>query len=89
MPLLDHLNSVEEDIKWTTEEEVATVVPVEEEQEVGVRTERALAFLDMWSVIKEDGTIKTRVFRKENHTDQYLHFASNHPLEDMPVWCGH
>ena len=38
--------------------EVTTVVPAVEE--VGVRTEKVLAFLDTWwSVIKEDGIIKT------------------------------
>ncbi|XP_068724037.1 uncharacterized protein [Montipora capricornis] len=70
----DHLNSIDDDIKWTTEGEVET-------HSEDNNTERALAFLDTWSVINEDGTIKTRVYRKATHTDQYLNFESNHPLE--------
>ena len=44
------------------------------------KVERCLAFLETLSVINEDGTVRTRVFRKETHTDQYLNFDSNHPL---------
>ena len=74
----DYLNTVDEDIKWTTEGEVLKEVEVEGMEN---RMERGLAFLDTLSVINEDGTIKTRVYRKETHTDQYLNFQSNHPLE--------
>jgi hypothetical protein len=77
----DHLNQVDEDIKWTTEGEVVVEVQVDQELELGPRTERALAFLDTWTVVDPDGGISTKVFRKETHTDQYLNFSSNHPLE--------
>ena len=32
-------------------------------------------------MINETGTIRTRVYRKETHTDQYLNFEGYHPLE--------
>ena len=75
-----YLNMVDEDIKWTTKGEVVKEVEVEGMEN---KMERGLAFLDILSVINEDGTIKTRVYiyRKETHRDQYLNFQSNHPLE--------
>ena len=42
------------------------------EEETSVRVERALVFLDMWTVVESDGSINTKVFRKDTHTDQYL-----------------
>ena len=74
----EYLNTIDDDIKWTTEGEVHKEVEVEDMEKM---VERCLTFLDTLSVINEDGTIRTRVFRKENHTDQYLNFDSNHPLE--------
>ena len=73
-----YLNTVDEDIKWTTEGEVLTEI------EIGGlkhKIERGLAFLNTLSVIMEDGSIKTKVYGKETQTDQYLNFQSNHPLE--------
>ena len=48
---------------------MTTVVSMETEEEVGVRTERVLVFLPMWSMIKEDGIINTRVFIKKTHME--------------------
>ena len=82
----DHLNSVDDNIKWTTEGEVELKAQLEAstmvvEDETSVRVGRVLAFLDIWMVVESDVSIRTKVFRKDTHTDQYLNFDSNHPLE--------
>ena len=89
-----HLNSVDDDIKWTTEGEVVTKAPLEGcatagDEEMLVRVERALVFLDTWMVLASDGSISMKVFRKDTHTDQYLNFSSNHPLEHKRVVMRH
>ena len=51
--------------------------------------ERALAFLDTRPVIlPDDGSIKTKVLRKEIDKNQHLNFSSNHPLEHKK-WVVH
>ena len=74
----DNLNTVDEDIKWTTE-------VLREVEGIGSdkKVESELAFLDTLSVLNKDGTIRTKVFRKDTHTDQCFNFLSNHPLEHL------
>ena len=75
---MENLNTVDADIRWTTEGEVETMITKDADEEiVWDMVERALAFLDAWSVISPDVSIKTKVLRKETYTNQYL----NHPLE--------
>ena len=61
--------------------EITTYTVSNKKSNISTRTERALALLDTWSVVYDVGSIKTKVYHKETHMVQYLHFSSNHPLE--------
>jgi hypothetical protein len=63
--LQQHMNKVDatNSIKFTREEEV----------------NRSIPFLDTCIIVRENQSIKTTVYRKQTHTDQYLHFSSHHP----------
>ena len=60
--LLLHLNGMDENIRFTTEQE----------------KDRCLPFLDVSVRRRDDGSLRTGVFRKETHTDRTLAFNSHH-----------
>ena len=59
------LNKIHSHIQWTKEVE-----------ENGI-----IHFLDVLVKRECDGSFTTTVYRKETHSDRYLHFSSNHPLQ--------
>ena len=63
----DHLNSINDDIKWTTKGEEIKETTLEREGTPTVTKERCLAFLDTVTVVDDERNIKTRVYRKNMH----------------------
>ena len=62
---LQHINSVDPAIQFTTEEQ---------------RQDGSMPFLDILVNPQEDGTLTTRVYMKPTHTDQYLQWDNHHNL---------
>ena len=62
---LQHINSVDPSIQFTTEE---------------AKQDGSMPFLDTLVTPQEDGTLTTRVYRKSTYTDLYLQWDSHHNL---------
>ena len=62
---LDHINSVDQHIQFTCEEQ---------------RKDGSIPFLDVLVTPSEDGSLNSTVFRKPTHTDLYLQWDSHHTL---------
>ena len=62
-----YLNSIDPNIKWTHEVEKNSII----------------SFLDIDVLVhrEKDGEFTTSVYRKSSHSDRYLHFSSDHPLQ--------
>ena len=70
---LQHLNSIDNNIKFTCEE---------------VRDDGSMPFLDILVTPKEDGSLSTSVFRKPSHTDLYLQWDSHHTISSKCSVAG-
>ena len=71
-----HLNSIEPSIQFTKE----------------IQQDNKLPFLDINLMKEDDGTISTSVYRKKTHTDQYLQFTIQLPINKLssgPCSQGH
>ena len=62
---LDHINSVDPHIHFTTEE---------------TRTDGSIPFLDTTVIPQPDGSLLVSVYRKPTHTDLYLLWNGHHHL---------
>ena len=70
---LEHLNSVDCNIQFTSEE------PCED---------GSIPFLDMFITLDEEGKLKTTVYRKPTHRNQYLYWDSHHAIPSKYTMIG-
>ena len=70
---LQHLNSIHQNITFTCEE---------------VRDDGSMPFLDILVTPKEDGSLRTSVFRKPTYTDLYLQWDSQHTISSKYSVAG-
>ena len=62
---LDHINSIDANIHFTYEDP---------------KEDGSIPFMDMLIIPDEEGRLSTNVYRKTTHTDQYLHWDSDHAI---------
>ena len=62
-----HINSLEDNIKFTTETNKA---------------DGSMPFLDTLVTPRSDGSLETKVYRKPTHTNQYLQWDSHHAINN-------
>ena len=62
---LDHLNSIDDNIRFTTEDP---------------KEDGSISFLDILIIPDVNGKLNTTVYRKPTHTDMYLHWDSHHNI---------
>ena len=62
-----HINSLEDNIKFTAET---------------TKADGSLPFLDTLVTPRSDGSLETKVYRKTTHTNQYLQWDSHHAINN-------
>ena len=62
----NHISSLNPNIKFMIEQEQDGQLP----------------FLDTFIIVNDDSTLRTKIYHKLTHTEQYLSWDSNHRLEN-------
>ena len=67
MSFFQHINSLEDNIKFTAET---------------TKADGSMPFLDTLVTPRSDGSLETKVYRKPTHTNQYLQWDSHHAINN-------